>query len=115
VLASIAIFVWVSVEPGIVRTLAYNTIMIAGISTVLFNGNPLLRFDGYHMLADLTEIPNLGQRANKYIGYLCERYPFGCEEAQVPHATRASASGLSGILSAPFSIGCSSYSSSSCI
>lgn len=87
VLASIAIFVWVSVEPGIVRTLAYNTIMIAGISTVLFNGNPLLRFDGYHMLADLTEIPNLGQRANKYIGYLCERYPFGCEEAQVPHAT----------------------------
>ena len=86
-IASIAILVWVSVEPGIVRTLAYNTIMIAGISTVIFNGNPLLRFDGYHILADLTEIPNLGQRGNKYLGYLCERYPFGREEAQVPHAT----------------------------
>ncbi|THJ25414.1 MAG: HlyD family efflux transporter periplasmic adaptor subunit [Nitrospira sp. CG24E] len=86
-IASIAILVWVSVEPGLVSTLAYNTVMIAGISTVIFNGNPLLRFDGYHMLADLTEIPNLGQRGNKYLGYLCERYPFGRTEAQVPHAT----------------------------
>ena len=87
VIASVAMYVWVSVEPGTVRTLAYNTIMIAGISTVMFNGNPLLRFDGYYMLADLIEIPNLGQRGNKYLGYLCERYPFGREEAEVPHAT----------------------------
>ena len=86
VIAAVAMFVWVSVEPGAVRTLAYNTIMIAGISTVLFNANPLLRFDGYYMLADLIEIPNLRQRANQYLGYLCERYPFGREEAQMPHA-----------------------------
>jgi putative peptide zinc metalloprotease protein len=86
VIASVAMFVWVSVEPGTVRMLAYNTIMIAGISTVLFNANPLLRFDGYYILADLIEIPNLRQRANQYLGYLCERYLFGREEAQVPHA-----------------------------
>jgi putative peptide zinc metalloprotease protein len=86
-IASVAMFVWVSIEPGTVRMLAYNTIMIAGISTVLFNANPLLRFDGYYILADLIEIPNLGQRANKYLGYLCERYLFGREEAEVPHAT----------------------------
>lgn len=86
-IASVAMFVWVSVEPGTVRMLAYNTIMIAGISTVLFNANPLLRFDGYYILADLIEIPNLGQRANKYLGYLGERYLFGREDAQVPHAT----------------------------
>jgi putative peptide zinc metalloprotease protein len=86
VIASAALFVWVSVEPGIVRTLAYNTIMIAGISTVLFNANPLLRFDGYYILADLIEIPNLRQRANQYLGYLCERYLFGREEVQVPQA-----------------------------
>jgi putative peptide zinc metalloprotease protein len=85
VIASVALFVWVSVEPGTVRTLAYNTIMIAGISTVLFNANPLLRFDGYYILADLIEIPNLRQRANTYLDYLCERYLFGREEAQVPH------------------------------
>src|SRR5713101_2130408 len=87
VIASVAMFVWVSAEPGTVRTLAYNTIMIAGISTVMFNANPLLRFDGYYILADLIEIPNLRQRANLYLGYLCERYLFGREEAQVPHAT----------------------------
>jgi putative peptide zinc metalloprotease protein len=87
VIAAVAMFVWVSVEPGIVRTLAYNTIMIAGISTVLFNANPLLRFDGYYILADLIEIPNLRQRANQYLGYLCERYCFGREEAQAPHVT----------------------------
>jgi putative peptide zinc metalloprotease protein len=87
VIASVAMFVWVSVEPGTVRLLAYNTIMIAGISTVMFNANPLLRFDGYYILADLIEIPNLRQRANQYLGYLCERYLFGRAEAQVPHAT----------------------------
>lgn len=87
VLASMAMYVWVSVEPGAVRTLAYNTILIAGISTVVFNANPLLRFDGYYMLADFLEIPNLRQRANKYLSYLCERYLFGRDEADGFHAT----------------------------
>lgn len=87
VLASIAIFVWVSVEPSTVRTLAYNTIFVAGISTVIFNANPLLRFDGYYMLADFLEIPNLRQRSNVYLAYLCERYLFGRDDAPVPHAT----------------------------
>ncbi|MGH2360095.1 MAG: hypothetical protein ACRDGM_06075, partial [bacterium] len=81
------VYVWVSVEPGSVRTLAYNTILIAGISTVIFNANPLLRFDGYYILADFLEIPNLRQRANTYLGYLCERYLFGRDDAQAPHAT----------------------------
>lgn len=87
VIASVALLVWVSAEPGAIRTLAYNTIMVAGISTVIFNGNPLLRFDGYYILADLIEIPNLRQRANTYLGYVCERYLFGRVEAQAPQAT----------------------------
>ena len=87
VLAAIAVYVWISVEPGSVRTLAYNTILIAGISTVIFNANPLLRFDGYYILADFLEIPNLRQRANTYLGYVCERYLFGRDDAQEPHAT----------------------------
>jgi len=86
-LAAIAVYVWVSVEPGAVRTVAYNTILIAGISTVVFNANPLLRFDGYYILADVLEIPNLRQRANTYLGYVCERYLFGREDAQVPPST----------------------------
>ena len=80
-LAAIAVFVWVSVEPGLVRMLAYNTIIVAGVSTVLFNANPLLQFDGYYMLADFLEIPNLKMRANRYLGFLAERYLFGHREA----------------------------------
>lgn len=88
-IASAALFIWLNVEPGTVRTLAYNTILIAGISTVLFNGNPLLRFDGYYILADLIEIPNLRTRANRYLGFLCERYVFGNRQAETPDATVA--------------------------
>jgi putative peptide zinc metalloprotease protein len=72
-LGSLALFVWLSVEPGAVSSVAYNVMLISGISTLLFNGNPLLRFDGYYVLADAIEIPNLGTRANKYLGYLFQR------------------------------------------
>lgn len=81
-LASLAMFVWLAAEPGLVRSLAYNVVLIAGISTILFNGNPLLRYDGYYMLADLLEIPNLYQRSRTYLGYLCQRYLFGNREAE---------------------------------
>ena len=56
-LASLALFVWLNVEPGVVRAVTYNVMVIAGISTVLFNGNPLLRYDGYYIFADYLEIP----------------------------------------------------------
>jgi len=72
-LASIALFIWLNVETGLVSALAYNVMLISGISTLLFNGNPLLRYDGYYILADLLEIPNLGQRSNRYLGYLMQR------------------------------------------
>ena len=57
-------------------------------SDLLFNANPLLRFDGYYMLADYLEIPNLRQRSNNYLGYLWERYVFGRHDGPVPQATR---------------------------
>lgn len=61
-LAALAIMVWVAAEPGVVRTLAYNVALIGSVSTLLFNGNPLLRFDGYYILSDLIEIPNSDPR-----------------------------------------------------
>ena len=87
-LASLALIVWVNAEPGLVRLLAYNTILIAGISTVIFNANPLLRFDGYYMLMDWLEIPNLRARATQYLSYLCERYLLGQREASLSSTTR---------------------------
>ena len=83
-IASIAMWVWLNVEPGPVRALAFNVMIIAGVSTILFNGNPLIRFDAYYVLSDLIEIPNLAIRSNRYIGYLFQRYIFKIEEAQTP-------------------------------
>lgn len=76
-LASLALMVWVLVEPGIVRQLATNVIVIGTVSSVLFNGNPLLRFDGYYVLADLIEVPNLASRSQSYLGHLFRRLVIG--------------------------------------
>ena len=83
-LAALALFVWLSVEPGIVRALAFNVMVIGGISTILFNGNPLLRFDGYYILADALDIPDLATRSKQYLGYLFQRYIGGIAEAASP-------------------------------
>ncbi|MDV7141582.1 efflux RND transporter periplasmic adaptor subunit [Tropicimonas sp. TH_r6] len=83
-LAALAMIVWAGAEDGIVRAFAFNVMLIGGVSTLLFNGNPLLRFDGYYVLCDVLEIPNLGQRANKYIGYLVQRYGFGMKWVESP-------------------------------
>ncbi|MEM8693752.1 MAG: biotin/lipoyl-binding protein [Pseudomonadota bacterium] len=83
-LAAIAMIVWANVEGGLVRAFAFNVMLISGVSTLLFNGNPLLRFDGYFVLSDLIEIPNLGRRSNQYIGYLLQTRLLGVKEAKNP-------------------------------
>jgi putative peptide zinc metalloprotease protein len=86
-IASLAMLVWVAAEPGWVRAIAFNVMLIAGFSTVIFNGNPLLRFDGYYIFSDLTEIPNLAARGVRYWRYLAERYLFRMPDAEPPPAT----------------------------
>ncbi|MEM8625990.1 MAG: efflux RND transporter periplasmic adaptor subunit, partial [Pseudomonadota bacterium] len=83
-LAAAAMVVWVNAEPGLVRAFAFNTMLIGGLSTLFFNGNPLLRFDWYFVLSDLLEIPNLGNRSNRYIGYLVQKHMLGIKEAENP-------------------------------
>lgn len=85
-IAALAMFAWVNLEPGTERAIAYNVIIVAGVSTLLFNANPLLRYDGYYILGDYLEIPNLAQRANEYLGYLTNRYLFGVEGGNSPAA-----------------------------
>ncbi|MCP3987044.1 MAG: PqqD family peptide modification chaperone [bacterium] len=83
-IAALAMLLWVNLEEGVARSMAFNAMLIAGVSTLFFNGNPLLRFDGYWVLCDLVEIPNLGSRANRYIFYLIQRYLLGISDAQSP-------------------------------
>jgi putative peptide zinc metalloprotease protein len=62
-LAAVATFVWWFSQPGMLNHLALNVMFVSSVSTLLFNGNPLMRFDGYYILSDLLEIPNLRQKA----------------------------------------------------
>ena len=86
-IASLFMLVWVAAEPGWLRAVAFNVMLIAGVSTVVFNGNPLLRFDGYYILSDLIEMPNLATRGNQYWRYLAERYGFRMAQAEPPPST----------------------------
>jgi putative peptide zinc metalloprotease protein len=83
-LASLGLWLWLATGPGWINAAAYNMMLIGGFSTLLVNGNPLLRFDGYYLFADLIDIPNLSQRSNHYLGYLLQRYLFGLEDADSP-------------------------------
>ena len=83
-LAAIALYFWILLEPGLARAIAFNVMLIAGVSTVVVNGNPLLRFDGYYIFCDLIDMPNLAQRGTRYCTYLVDRYLFrahGLEES----------------------------------
>ena len=84
-IASLALFLWLFLSPGFLRSICFNVIFVASVSTILFNGNPLLRYDGYYMLSDLLGILNLAQRGTNYLGYLFKRYAFGLDE-EPPYA-----------------------------
>lgn len=83
-LASIAAVVWSVTEPGLAHTLAHNAMIISGITTLVFNANPLLRYDGYYILTDLTATPNLWIRSRELLKYLMERLAFGIRSAKPP-------------------------------
>lgn len=76
-LAALALLLWVQLSGGFLRDFLYNIILIGSVSTLFFNGNPLMRFDGYHLLTDAMDLPNLATRANQQVSYLLRRYAFG--------------------------------------
>ncbi len=78
-LASICTFLWWFSEPGLLNSLCLNTVMICSVGTVFLNGNPLLRYDGYYILADYLEIPNLQQEATSQIQRVLGRIFLGVD------------------------------------
>jgi putative peptide zinc metalloprotease protein len=67
ILASIAVFVWWFSHPGLLNQLALNVIFVCSVSTLIMNANPLLRYDGYYILSDWLEIPNLRSKATALV------------------------------------------------
>ncbi len=66
-LACMAAWLWHILQPGLGRQLCFNTMIICSVSTILFNANPLMKFDGYYIMTDLLEIPNLRQKGNSVV------------------------------------------------
>jgi putative peptide zinc metalloprotease protein len=87
--AAIAFYVWLFAEFGLVKAIALDVILIAGFSTLIVNGNPLLRFDGYYILSDLLEIPNLGSRSTRYWGTTLERLLFDVKTHRASSVSRS--------------------------
>jgi putative peptide zinc metalloprotease protein len=85
--ASVAAFVWANTGAGLVSTLAFNVMFLASVSTLLFNANPLLRFDGYYLLSDALGIPNLYTRAQQQIQFLIDRHLLRMPPARSPATT----------------------------
>lgn len=83
-LASIATFVWWFSEPGLLNHIALSVMFICSVSTVMFNGNPLMRFDGYYILMDLLEIPNLRQKSTEVVKRAFFHYCLGIEQQENP-------------------------------
>ncbi len=69
-IAAVAAIVWARTGESTLHQVCYNVMFIASVSTIIFNANPLLRYDGYYMLSDLLEIPNLMQRSRDAFFYI---------------------------------------------
>lgn len=79
VLASVCTFLWWFSEPGLFNTLCLNVMFICSMGTILFNGNPLLRYDGYYVLSDILEVPNMGQQSDALVKHWLAKWFLGID------------------------------------
>jgi putative peptide zinc metalloprotease protein len=92
VLASIATIVWWYAQPGIIQLVAMSVMIVCTVGTLVVNGNPLLRYDGYYILSDLAETPNLWQRSREVLRRFAGGWLFGepvADDPLVPSHHRA--------------------------
>ncbi|MFQ5504693.1 MAG: site-2 protease family protein [Planctomycetota bacterium] len=89
--ATVAAFTWYSSEAGVLNSLAFFLMTVAVLNSVLVNGNPLLRFDGYFLLSDLLGIPNLAQKSFRRVSWLFWNRWLGLGDVADPATSRTEA------------------------
>ena len=82
--ASLGLLLWSLVEPGTLRDVAFAIALTGSLSTILFNANPLMKFDGYYLLQDWLDMPNLASRSIQYYRFLIRHYLFRVDTAISP-------------------------------
>jgi len=90
-LAAVATFVWFNTDPGLLNSLMMATMFICSVNTVMFNANPLLRYDGYYVAADWLEVPNLRIKSTQFFAYLFQEKVLGLEvpvQSYMPRSRR---------------------------
>ena len=100
-LAVLALAVWLAVQPGWLRDIAFVVMFIATVSTLLFNANPLLRFDGYYVLCDALDLPNLATRSTAWWTHFLRRHMLRAP-SELPQAAAGETKWL--LLYAPLSL-----------
>lgn len=80
IVAAIATILWASTAQGLTHYVAMNVMLVCSISTLLFNANPLLRYDGYYVMSDLCDVPNLAEKSRKLLSGYSSRILFGVNE-----------------------------------
>ncbi|MBX7164787.1 MAG: biotin/lipoyl-binding protein [Pirellulales bacterium] len=83
-IATICTYVWWFSEPGVLNHLCLSTMFVCSVSTLIFNANPLLRYDGYYILSDILEIPNLRQKSSTILSRTLSEWCLGLEPPDDP-------------------------------
>jgi|GEM_PF-766223 len=81
-ISALAFVVWSTSVDGVVHAISFNVMLVCSVSTVLFNANPLVRYDGYYVLMDATGISNLGQRSRDALLRLVDRRLLGSHDSR---------------------------------
>jgi putative peptide zinc metalloprotease protein len=84
VMAAVATYLWWNSHAGVFNQICLDVMFVSSVSTILFNANPLLRYDGYYILSDVLEIPNLRQKANSILGRIASHWCLGIKQPEDP-------------------------------
>lgn len=83
-LSALAAILWARTEPGPLSEALHRIVVLSSATTLLFNANPLMRFDGYYLLSDLLDIPNLYVKGQGVVGWFLRRHVLGMRKAAFP-------------------------------
>ena len=101
--ASLATFVWWSTPPGVLHSIAFSAMLFGSVQTFLINANPLMKFDGYYMMSDFLEVPNLRQKSYLCLKHYATKWCWGTDQP-APGPT-----GLRGLLFTVYAIAATLY------
>ena len=76
-IAAIAALCWTQATSPLAKHLLHDIIISASLTTLIFNLNPLMRFDGYFLLEDLLDLPNLATTASRWLNSRAARFYYG--------------------------------------